>query len=837
MVKGKSVSKLLPYIVALISFAAVCILYFAPQFEGRSIRMHDIVQYEGAAKDINDHKAQYGEDPQWTGNSFSGMPASLISMDYDSQILKRAFPALEFMGRPASLIFIAMLSFFVMLLLFGVNPWVGIVSALAYGLSTYFFIIIGAGHITKMVALAYAPLMVGGVYYTLRRNMWLGAALTALFASLQIAANHPQITYYFALVIFALWINELVRAVRKKLLPRFAKATGLLAVAAVLALGSNLAPLWYINEYSEDSIRGGSELTFTPGQAPAAQSEGAVDKRSGLELGYATQWSYGVGESFNMFIPNLYGGSSEGNFSDDGTVAGSLTKYGERRLAPHLPSYWGEQPVTAGPTYIGAVILFFGLLGLFLLPGRKSVWVAAVTLLAVMLAWGHNFMWLTELFYRYFPGYDKFRTVPMILVIVEWSVPFLGALTIHKLWKSATADGMLSTQVKEGAEMAAVSRERIVKGLKYSLSILGGIAVFFLLSGGAVFDFSSPSDTQMGLPDDVLAAMRQERASMLRSDSLRSLIFVVLAAGTALLYAFGKIKRGWMVAALALLVCVDLVAVNMRFLPQEKFVRQNLTQIKATPADLEILQDKELGFRVANFSLNPFNDATTSYFHRSIGGYHGAKMQRYQDVIEGYLSRMSPEVYNMLNTKYIINFDDAAQEYFVSANPDAGGAAWFVEDVRLVENPDEEFLALAALDTRNEAVVDRRFAAQLENVLPQKDSSARIELVEYKANHLTYRYYAPQESVAVFSEIYYDKGWQAYIDGEPAPHFRANYILRGMVLPAGDHEVEFRFRALNFDRVSAVTSLFSWLVIVWVAAVATVIFIKKRQKRKNYAGE
>ena len=806
---------LLPYVVAILCFAALSALYFAPQYAGRAIRMHDITQYEGANRDLAEHNARYGEDPQWTGNTFSGMPATLISMRYDSLILKNTLmPVLNFLGQPASLIFLAMAAFFVMLLLCGVNPWVGIVPSLAYGLSTYFFIIIGAGHITKMVALAYAPLMLGAVFYTYRRNMWLGAALTALFASLELAANHPQITYYFVLVLLAFWINELVRAIREKLLSRFAKATGLLALAAVLAVGSNFAPLWYVNQYSKESIRGGSELTE---QGPGQHMSGK--RGSGLDLDYATAWSYGKIESFNMLIPNLLGGSSEGGFAEDGPVAQSLSRYNARNLTTQLPAYFGDQPMTAGPTYIGAVIIFLCVLGLFLLRGRCKWWVVVVTVVALLLSWGRNFMGFTELFFHYFPGYNKFRTVSMILVIAEWSVPFLAAFILDKLWRSE------------------ITKEDLMRALKRSVAIVGGVALLFLLLGGTLFDFSAPTDAQ--LPADVTEAMHEERLSMLRGDAFRSLLFVLLSAAVVWLYGMQRIRRGAMIALLAVLVCLDLVPVNLRFLPQSKFVEKTQTSIQPTAADRQILADTTLGYRVLNLTVSPFNDATTSCFHRSVGGYHGAKLQRYQDLIDRHLSQMHMGVYNMLNTKYIITADQTTGTPQVQLNPDANGAAWFVEAVQWAANADEEIAALDTLDNKRVAVVDRRFAEALEGVDLQADSTARIELVDYRANRLTYRYEAAREGVAVFSEIYYDKGWTATVDGVAAPCFRADYVLRAMVLPAGEHTVVFTFRATDFDRISNITLIFSLLIIVSViaAAAAAVWCGRKKKREENHAGQ
>ena len=665
---------------------------------------------------------------------------------------------------------------------------------------------------TKMMVLAFAPMLFGGVWYAYRRNMWAGAALTAFFGSLMIGANHPQITYYFLMIVAAFWISELVRAYKEKILARFAKVTGLLVLAGVLAVGSNAGMLYYIQTHSKDTIRGGSEL-----KASSSSMEG----KEGLDLEYATAWSYGKGETLNLLIPNLYGGSSEGGFSDDGEVAQALAKYGARNMATHLPAYWGPQPITSGPMYVGAVALFLAVLGLFLLRRRVTVWIVVIALLAILLAWGKNLMWFTELFYYYFPMYDKFRTVSTILVIVGWCVPLLAALTLQKLWSGE------------------VPREKLFKGLKYTTIAVGGIALLFLLLGGTLLSFTGEGDSQMfggQQVDDVFAAMRAERASLMRADALRSLVFVLLTAGTVLLFYRQKIKRGGFVLVLALLVTADMVPVNLRYLRRDKFVEERHNTIRPTEADKQILADKELGFRVLNMTVSPFNDATTSYFHRSVGGYHGAKLRRYQDLIERYLGKMDIGVYNMLNTKYVIvQGEDGTPE--AQLNPGANGAAWFVDSVRLVDGPDAEIAALGGLDTKTVAVVDKLFASLVENVAPAADSAARIAMTEYRVNLQRYEYTAAAPGVAVFSEIYYPKGWTAYLDGVEAPYFRADYVLRAMVLPAGTHTVEFRFRAPHYELLSSLTLISSLLLLGGVAAVAGAAGYRAYKKRKDNDGQ
>lgn len=801
--------KYLPYIAAIAAFIAISVAYFAPQFSGQTLRQTDVVQYNGTAQDILEHREKYDEDPQWAGNVFSGMPAYLINMKQDGMLIRQAGKALNFLGEPASMIFIAMLCFYFMLLCFGINPWVAIMPALAYGLSTYFFVIIGAGHITKMRVLAFIPMLVGGVYYAYRKNMWIGAALAGIFASLAITHNHLQITYYFLFIIFALVVNEFIRAYKEKILPRFAKTTAVLALAAMLAAGSNFSLLYYIRDHTPETIRGGSEL---------AESK-AVDK--GLDLQYATRWSYGIGETFNLLVPDMYGGSVEGGFSSDGEVAQSLTPYGAKNMATQLPGYWGPQEYgTSGPVYIGAVVIFLAVLGLFVLRRRETLWISIVAAIAIMLAWGHNFMWFTELFYNYFPLYNKFRTVSMILVIVEWCTPVLAALTLQKLWNGE------------------VDRKRFYKGLKYSTGIVGGIVLLILIFSSG-FSFSGPIDIRLAenMPQDVMAAMRSERASMLRADCVRSLLFVLATAAVVWFFYAGRLKKWALVTLLVILVTWDMIPVNLRYMGRDRFVPESQAVERPTEADRIIMQDIEPGFRVMNMTVEPFNDGTTSYFHRSLGGYHGAKLARYQDLIERQLARNNMEAYNMLNTKYFIMSDETTGQPRAVLNPDANGAAWLVSDIMTVDGANAEMSALNTINTKTTAVVDERFASALPAKSFDIDSTAFIKIGEYRANYQKYEYYSPVESTAVFSEIYYPKGWTAYIDGEEAFYFRADYVLRAMVLPAGEHTVEFKFRAPKYKQLTTVNLICSVILLAGAAGSVVYVIIKKKRKQDGSGRE
>ena len=839
-------SGLLATAAALVIFFLTAALYCAPQFRGDVLPQHDVIQYEGMAKDISDMRARTGEDPQWTGGMFGGMPAYLINVAYPAQLVKNYVGKIvRWIDTPAAFLFFAMVSMWLMLLIVGVNPWVGIVPALAYGFSTYFLLIIGAGHITKMWALVYAPLMMGGAWMVMRQNVWAGMVVTALATSLEIGANHPQITYYFLVAMAAFWISEGIVALREKHLKRFAARTAALAAAGILALGSNFAPLWYTAQHSKETIRGGSELAASDNGNPASESD-----KHGLDLDYATAWSYGKTESFNLLIPDFMGRESATTLPADGRTAAELTDIGRQLGAPslgswarQLPAYWGEQPYTAGPTYLGAAALFLAVLGLIWARGRNKWWIAAVCVVMLLLAWGRNLMGFTELAFRYLPGYNKFRTVSMTLVVIQWAVPLLGALALMRIWKGE------------------IPRERFWKGLAWAAGITGGLCLLFAVAGGAFFDFGrAASADQMsetfrqlfsanGLQsyidrgmdvewgDAVANGMAADRKAMMQADAWRSLGMILLAAACIALWGLKKIGRGTMVAALAGVMLLDLVPVDLRFLSADDFVSPRHTQVTPSAADRAIMQDKDPGYRVLNLTVSPFNDATTSYFHRSVGGYHGAKLARYQDLIDRYLNDLNPAVLDMLNTRYVIVPGEDGQPQ-AQRRTTAFGAAWFVDSVAFAPSARDEIDRLGLVNLRTTAVVadaQKELAAIARpQTAPAPADSARINLVEYRPNYLRYEYAAPEEAVAVFSEIYYDKGWKAFVDGVESPAFRADYVLRAMRLPAGQHTVEWRFRAPGWKSVEAVTGGCSALILL--GTLAAIIYALRKKKQSSHEG-
>lgn len=809
---------------AIVLFFLIAALYFAPQFSGQTLMQHDVQQYEGMSKDILDNRAATGEDAQWTGRMFGGMPAFLINVKYPAQAVKGTIGKIvKVVDTPASFLFFSMTAMWIAMLLFGLSPWVGLVAALAYGFSTYFMLIIGAGHITKMWALVYAPLMMTGVYCTLRRNAWAGAALTALFTSLEIGANHPQITYYFVIAMAALWISEGIIALRSKRGRDFARRTALLVAAGVAAVGSNFAPLWYTWQHTKETTRGGSELV----------AEGAHGDE-GLDLQYATAWSYGKTETLNTLVPDFMGGASSDTFAPDGPVADALRPYGMEQAAQYMPRYWGDQPYTAGPTYLGAAVIFLALTALFLLPARQRWWIVAATLLTLFMAWGSNMMWLTELLMRYLPGYNKFRTVSMALVVAQWTLPLLAALGIG-----------IAIERSEQTDL-----KRLTRAVIRSAAICAALLLILIAGGRSLFDFGMQHDgaslseqfrqmlleqggdeyVKQGVHESmgwsVASAMADERAAVMRADAWRSLAFIILAAGAMLLYAHRKVIRSGtaLCIVLTLIVAADLVTVDTRYLSWKSFVPARTARILPTEADKLIMQDKDPAYRVLNTSVSTFNDATTSYFHRSVGGYHGAKLSRYQDIIDRYLSKGDEGVLDMLNVRYVIGPSATADD--VATRPTANGAAWTVRSVVRAASPEEEITLTGEVDTKHEAVMSDEFLPENYNF-----TDGTVTLEEYRPNYLRYTTRSDGNALAVFSEIYTREGWRAYIDGEEVRPLRADYILRALELPAGSHTVEWRYRAPHWNAIEAVTLIFS--IAVLAAFIITVIIVIRNERRQT----
>ncbi|MFA5647405.1 MAG: YfhO family protein [Bacteroidales bacterium] len=799
--------KSIPHVTAVLLFLIATSLYFLPLMQGKGLSQHDIQQFKGSAQEVIEHREQYGEEPLWTNSMFSGMPAYLISTKYEGNKLSLVDELLRFTKYPSSLMFVALLGFYILLLALGVNPWLSIVGAFAYALSSYFFIIIEAGHNAKMHAIAYVAPMLAGVFLTFKKKYWAGFVLFALFFGLNLKTGHVQITYYAAFIGVAIAIGYLLDSIKTKEYKQYTKALGILVFAALLAVGANFSRLYFTYESGKYSIRGASELSTRQG-----------DRTSGLDKEYATAWSYGKVETLNLLIPNLMGGASAADFGTDShtyklLVDNQYPAKQAKAIVKQLPAYWGPQPMTSGPVYIGAIVIFLFMLSLFVLRGNMKWALLGVTVLGIMLAWGKNFMPLTDFFLHYFPGYNKFRTVSMILYIAEFTIPLLAIMGLQELF------------------FGNVSKERFMKGFKWSLSITGGICLFFILFGKVFFSFETHFDSQY-FPPEMLEAVRLDRQSMMRADAFRSLAFILLSAGTLFAYRLKKFKMSHALAIFGVLIIADMWTVNQRYLSSENFVPQKMVDLPFTPspADMQILADNELSFRVYNRSVSTFNDASTSYYHKSIGGYHGAKLRRYQELIDHQIAEGNIRVLNMLNTRYVI--DPSEQGPVALLNPGALGNAWFVDSVTVVDNADQEMVALNSFDPKTTAVVDKRFAKQLTDYVAEPDENDQITLTDYRANRLVYQYSLSNDKVAVFSEIYYPAGWEATINGEVIEHIRVNYVLRGAILPKGNHEVVFEFKPKMFKAGYAI-DLFSSLIIIVTALGWIAVSIRKSYMNKN----
>ena len=781
-------SKVKPHIIIIILFALISFAYFSPLIEGKSIDGHDIKTWIGMSKEISDFRDSSGTEALWTNSMFSGMPAYQISVKYSSNLVRYIDKVITLgFPRPANILFLYLLGFYLLLLSLKVDYRIAAVGAIAYAFSSYFFIIIQAGHMTKAHAIAYLPMVVASVIYTYRGKLLLGGVLTALTVALELYSNHLQITYYLIFILIFIGLYQLFHDYNTKNLPSFFKRSAVLILAALLATGTCFTRLKTTMDYGKDSTRGKSELT-----------NNIENKTKGLDKDYATQWSYGIAETMTLLIPNFHGGASQGELSTDSETYNALKRSpNAKKIIKNLPLYWGDQPIVSGPTYAGAIVIFLFLLSLFLLKGRFKYWILTLTILSIFLAWGKNFMPLTELFLDFFPGYNKFRAVSMILIVAEFTLPLLAFLAFNNFIFS---------------DANKLSK---IKSLKNAFFVTGGITLLFSLAPNMFFDFVGVNDSVLASNGWPVEALQLDRASMLSSDAWRSFFFVSLAFLSLFLFIKNKVSSNNIILVFAVLLLLDMWTINKRYLNDSHFIRSSKikTPYKATQADNYILSDNDPNFRVFNQSVSTFNDASTSYFHKSIGGYHGAKLKRYQELIDSHISKGNMQVLNMLNTKYFI-----LQTGKVNINPNVLGNAWFIKDVKIVENADDEILALNDFDASSIAVIDKRFQSFLEEF--SEDSSSNIKLDEYQPNYLRYSSVSTKNQIAVFSEVYYDKGWNSYIDGELVSHFRANYILRAMNIPKGNHTIEFRFEPEIFkigERISLASSILLIISLIFVS--------------------
>lgn len=808
-----SFKNLLPHITAIIIFILTTLIYVNPVLSGKKLKQGDIVNYRGMSKEIKDFRAKTGEEPLWTNSMFGGMPAYQISMEYKSNLVKKIDKIFRLgLPRPADYIFLNFIGFYILLLVLGVNPWLSIVGAFAYTFSSYFFIILDAGHNSKAHAIAYMAPVIAGVLLTYKKKYILGAAITLLFVSLEIAANHLQITYYLIFILLFIGIAELIHSIKNKQLTHFFKATGLLFIVAILAVGPNITNILLTNQYSKDSIRGKSELTTN-----------IENKTSGLDKDYATQWSYGKQETLTLMIPNAKGGSSGYLGEDIKNLDGVPQNF--KQIIAQQNHYWGNQPFTSGPVYVGAIIFFLFILGLLIIKTRLKWVILAATLLSIFLSWGHNMMWFSDIFFHYVPGYNKFRTVSMTLVIAELCIPLLAMLTVQKIINTPS---ILKTKKKE---------------FYIAFGLTGGLAFLFYLLPSTFFNFISTNELttftaqktsypqSAGQIDIFLNALETVRINIFKADTLRSMFLIIISGALLYFFANNKIKTPVLITILGVLIVLDMWGIDKRYLNDDKFdvARKIEHPFTASRADKQILQDTDPDFRVFNMTVSPFNDASTSYFHKSIGGYHGAKLRRYQDVIEHHISNNNTDVLNMLNTKYFILADKNRQPY-AQYNSEALGHVWFVSNYVFVEDADHEIDALNNFKPDSTVIIDKRFKSMIDSVSISTTPNGTITLQSYAPNKLVYTSNTPNNQIAVFSEIYYKDGWNAYVDDELHPYFRANYILRGMVIPKGKHTIIFKFEPQLYTTGESIAMVSSILLILLVVAGFAYELMPKKQQ-------
>lgn len=829
--------KFIPDLIVVILFAVISFAYFFPAVtEGRILAQHDAVAGIGSGQEQKEYLEKTGERTRWTNSIFGGMPTYQMAPSYDSTDTLGFIQKIYHLFLPTYVwyVFVMLLGFYILLRAFNFKVWLSALGAIIWAFSSYFFIIIAAGHIWKFVTLAYIPPTIAGMVLVYRGKYLGGALLTALFVALQISANHPQMSYYFLFVMLFMAIAYGVMAYRENKLPHFIKASCILVVAGILGVCVNLSNLYHTYQYSKESMRGKSELV---------KENSANQTDSGLERDYITQWSYGTGETFSLLVPNVKGGASVPLAANEDAMKKANPMY--RGIYSQLGQYWGEQPGTSGPVYVGAFVMFLFVLGCFIVKGPMKWALLAGTVFSIVLSWGKNFMGPTDFFIDFVPMYNKFRAVSSILVIAEFTIPLLAVMAL-----------------KEVLDRPSLIKEQ-AKAFYISLALTGGVSLLFAVAPHVFFSsFVSSMEMaalQNGIPQDQLAPLlvnlEEIRVSIFTSDAWRSVVIIVVGVALLMAYVSGKINAKFTVAAIAVLCLVDMWGVNKRYLYDSQFVAKGSEMqpyLKPSETDKEILKDKSLDYRVLNLAVNTFNENSTAYWHKSIGGYHAAKLRRYQEIIEehiqgemngiftklteagGDMSKVEADAFpvlNMLNTRYFILPLQGGQTAPVF-NPYANGNAWFVDDVKYVDNANEEIDALHDTNPLYTAIVDKKFAEQIKSPVVSdnvsSDTLRNVTLTDYQPNALKYEVDSKNGGVVVFSEIYYP-GWISYIDGKEIEHGRADYILRAMNVPAGKHQIEFRFdpKSLHTTETIAYTAL----AILALGAIAVCFLWYRKQKR------
>ena len=830
--------KLLPDLIAILAFVLLSFAYFFPaDIENRILFQHDTAAGAGAGQEVKEYYEQTGERSRWTNSLFGGMPMYQIAPSYDStkslQWVQKAYQL--FLPDYVCLTFMLMLGFYILLRVFGIPVWLAGLGGIMWAFSSYFFILISAGHIWKFITLAYVPPTIAGIVLAYRGKLLWGGILTALFVALQITSNHVQMSYYFFFVILFFVGAYFEKAWRTKTLPQFFKASAVLIVAALVGIAANVSNLYHTYAYSKETMRGKSELVQT--------GDAAKQTSSGLDRDYITQWSYGIDETLTLLVPNFKGGASAALSQSETAMSKANPMYSS--LYGSLTQYFGTQPMTSGPVYVGAFVLFLFVLGCFIVKGPLKWALIGATFFSIVLSWGKNFMPLTDFFIEYVPLYNKFRAVSSILVIAEFTIPLLAIFALKRLLE----------------EPEILKQEK--KPLGISLLLTAGIALLLAVAPGSIGSGYVPAQeaqmlqnavNQQMIPANelsgILANLGEMRAELVSSDALRSFIIIGIGCSLLWLYASGKLRSSLTIAGITILCLADMWGVNKRYLNDAQFVPHSIRTetFTKTNTDELILQDTSLDYRVLNFATSTFDDNNTSYWHKSVGGYHPAKLRRYQEMIEHHISPEMQAAYkaiataggemdsvdankfrilNMLNTKYFIFPAGQQRQTVPILNPHAYGNAWFVNKVQYVINANEEIDALDSIIPTETAVVDARFKDVLKGTMESyKDSLSSIRLTSYTPNRLTYETNNAQDGIAVFSEIYYPDGWHVTIDGQPAELARADYILRTMYVPAGQHTIEMRFDPTSLHVTEGIA--YGALALLVIGIIMAVLIAKRK---------
>lgn len=798
--------KALPHIIAIATFLVLNIIYFYPQLEGKVVQQVDIVSYQGAAKELQVYQEASGESSLWTNAMFGGMPAFQISAPYSGNkagVLENMMQL--FFSRPIGYFNALMIGFYLLAVLLGVNLWLSLLAAVAFGLASNHLVLFEAGHMTKMRAIAQFAPIVAGVLLVFRKQLLFGGILFAVGMTLGIKANHIQMTYYLGIVLGIYVLIEAIKHIKEGDWETLLKAGGVLTFALVLGIATSASNLLTTYQYSKDTMRGAPILT----QTDVTTSGGSSSAVDGLAWDYAMQWSNGPIDVFATMIPGVAGGGSSEKIATNSAIGQFLRSRGAN--VSKAPLYWGDLPFTSGPTYFGVIFWLLFFIGLFLIKGPIKWWFGLAVLLTLFLSMGKHFELLSRFFFDFVPMYSKFRAPSSITSVTTLLVPIFGVLTLSEIIKKTYTD------------------KAVTKALYIGGSIMGVITLYFALIAPGMFDFSATGDGRLGQSGWDLNALINDRKSLMRSDAFRSFALVAVSSGLIWAFVNKKIKQLVLIGVIGLLSVIDLWTVGKRYLSNEEFVTQKKysTNNNLRPVDQQIFNAEGITYsediaknpqeglqylnqrgkyRVLDLSISTFQGASTSYFHNTIGGYHAAKLQRIQDIIDYHLTKGNQGVMGMLNAKYVINSQGQLQQ-----NPGALGTAWFVESIRKVNTPNEEIEALNSIDPAKEAIVlDGEFDNYIGSFAPTKNGS--ITLTTYKPDYLTYTSNSTSEQLAVFSEVWYgpDKGWNAYIDGKLVDHIRANYLLRALKVPAGEHKVEFKFEPSTFylgETISLITSL------------------------------